>query len=259
MYQVNNWSEHFEGAKSKTYKNKTSCQMPTKHGLGYRKLIRAKNGPAMFGAWCALVQVLSRHQSPRHGYLTDTGSSDGIPLVSDDLELLTDIPAKVFSEMLQVCASERIGWVTDTTRILDGYHADTLVPLDLDSDLDLDLDLDSDLDSCRFDEFWKLYPVKKGKANAEKKWTLKKCDVIAPEIMADVEARIAREWDMSQKQYIPHPATYLNGERWNDEVTERSKPQAYGKPTQVIREMPTDAEYSASETVKRDENGVVIF
>jgi hypothetical protein len=230
--------------------------MPTKHGLGYRKLIRAKNGPAMFGAWCALIQVLSRHQSPRHGYLTDTGIADGIPLVPDDLELLTDIPAKVFSEMLQVCASERIGWVTDTTGILDGYHADTLVPLDL----DLDLDLDSDLDSCRFDEFWELYPVKKGKATAEKKWKSAKLDTLADTILASIKERIAREWDMSKKAFIPHPTTYLNGERWNDEVTDRvTNGTTYGKPTQVLTTMPTDDEYAASENVERDANGIPIF
>jgi hypothetical protein len=45
---------------------------------------------------------------------------------------------------------------------------------------------------------------------------------------------------------------------WKGVFPEKSK-QAYGKPTQVIREMPTDAEYAASETVERDENGVVIF
>jgi len=72
-----------------------------------------------------------------------------------------------------------------------------------------------------FTAFWDVYPVKKGKSNAEKKWVSKKLDKIADIIIADVKARISREWDMSRKQYIPHPTTYLNGERWKDEIIDR--------------------------------------
>jgi hypothetical protein len=155
-YQVVGWDQHFEGAKSKTYSNKTSCQMPTKHGLGYRRMVRSKNGAAMFGAWCALIQVLSRHSKPRHGYCTDTGRIPGRHYTADDLECLTDIPSGVFAEMLKVASSDAVGWLktcenieetgpTDTMRIPCGYHADTTGSLD--SDLDSDSNSDSDSDS----------------------------------------------------------------------------------------------------------------
>jgi len=141
VYQVIGWDKCFEGAKSKTYSNKSSCQMPTKHGLGYKRLIRRKNGPALFGAWCALVQVLSRHNKPRQGYCTDTGEIAGKPYKDTDLEMLTDIPAAIFSELFEVAANQDVGWL----RILRGYCADTaripqgtIVPLDSDSDSDLD-------------------------------------------------------------------------------------------------------------------------
>jgi len=45
---------------------------------------------------------------------------------------------------------------------------------------------------------------------------------------------------------------------WKGVFPEKSK-QTWGKPTQVIRQMPTEDEYAASETVERDENGVAIF
>lgn len=151
MYQVKDWDKFFEGAKSRTYNNKTWCQMPNKQGLGYRMLIKKKNGAAIFGAWCALIQLLSKQEKPRQGYLTDTGR---IPhgyhedttriLTAADLEMLTDIPASVFSEMLQVCASKEVGWLTDTTRIPHGYHADTTGSLHSDSDSDLVNNSDSD-------------------------------------------------------------------------------------------------------------------
>ena len=146
VYQVIGWDKCFEGAKSKTYSNKSSCQMPTKHGLGYKRLIRRKNGPALFGAWCALVQVLSRHNKPRQGYCTDTGEIAGKPYNDSDLEMLTDIPAAIFSELFEVAANQDVGWL----RILRGYCADTaripqetIVPLDSDLDLDSDLNLNS--------------------------------------------------------------------------------------------------------------------
>ena len=148
IYRIKNWSNVFEGAKSKTYNNKTSCQMPTKHGLGYKRLVRSKNGPALFGAWCALIQILSRHNKERRGYCTDSGDPKGNPYTSEDLELLSDIPAEYFEQMLKVCTSQSVGWIEvikakDTT----GDQSDTIVPLDSDLDSDNDLDLNSDEDS----------------------------------------------------------------------------------------------------------------
>ena len=125
LYRVKDWQESFEGAKSKNYKNKSSCQMPCKHGLGFRRLVMRDDGAAYFGAWCAMIQVLSRQDSPRDGYLTDNGRHDGEPLTPEDLEVLTGIKSAVFSGMLSACSSKGIRWLTDTTRIPQGYHADT--------------------------------------------------------------------------------------------------------------------------------------
>jgi len=152
IYRVADWDKVFEGAKSRTYNNKTSCQIPNKHGLGYRKLIRRKDGPAIFGAWCALVQVLSRQEKPRQGYCTDTGRILGKPYTPEDLELLTDIPAKYFSALFDVCSQPSVGWLLTEERIPEGYRKDTTgipqYPLDSDSDSDLDSDLDSDSNNC---------------------------------------------------------------------------------------------------------------
>ncbi len=144
VYQVKGWQEWFEGAKSKDYNNKTTCQMPTKHGLGYKRLIRSKNGPAMFGAWCAMVQVLSRHPKPRQGYLTDSGRIADGPLTPEDLECLTDIPAKLFEEMIAAVSSQRIQWMEVIgSGIPDGQSTDTTVS----AQYPLDSDYDSNSDS----------------------------------------------------------------------------------------------------------------
>jgi len=65
IYRVQMWEANFEGAKSKSYNNKTSCSMPTKHGLGFKRLVTDVDGAAMFGAWCALMQLLSRQHKPK--------------------------------------------------------------------------------------------------------------------------------------------------------------------------------------------------
>ena len=69
-----------------------------------------------------------------------------------------------------------------------------------------------------FDAFWSAYPVKKGKLGARKAWDkLKLSDDVVKLIAENMKARMdAGEWD--DKQYIPHPATFLNGRRWEDEV-----------------------------------------
>ena len=149
LYQVKNWDQNFEGAKSKTYNNKTSCTMPTKHGLGYKRLVKRKDGGAIFGAWCALIQVLSRHPKQREGYCTDTGRIDGVPYDPSDLECLTDIQAKHFKSMYDVCSSQAVGWLAlIKTQTPQGYCEDTNYPLNLDLDSNLNSDLDSDSDSC---------------------------------------------------------------------------------------------------------------
>lgn len=77
--------------------------------------------------------------------------------------------------------------------------------------------------AARFPEWYAAYPVKKGRANAEKAWRKLGCDAMADTLIAHVR-RMEREDDTWLRGFIPHPATYLNQERWNDEPT-KDKPQ----------------------------------
>jgi hypothetical protein len=69
-----------------------------------------------------------------------------------------------------------------------------------------------------FAEFWAAYPRKVGRAAAEKAWpkAIKKLD---PERLIKAAAYWAGLWEQcrTEKQFIPHPATWLNGQRWDDE------------------------------------------
>lgn len=71
-----------------------------------------------------------------------------------------------------------------------------------------------------FGDFWILYPRKEGKVKAIEAWNR-----ITPEpelqktICAAVRLRAATtEWRKDGGQFIPLPATWLNGQRWDDEV-----------------------------------------
>jgi len=70
-----------------------------------------------------------------------------------------------------------------------------------------------------FDEFWELYPRKVGKGAARKAWDKLQLTADLAEIIAKA-IRKQRSWDQWTRdggQYIPHPATWLNQQRWEDE------------------------------------------
>jgi len=67
-----------------------------------------------------------------------------------------------------------------------------------------------------FDEFWSIYPRKVGKGASQQALTkaLKRSTWL--EILAGVQ-RLASDPNLPEKQFIPHPATWLNEDRWSDE------------------------------------------
>ncbi len=81
-----------------------------------------------------------------------------------------------------------------------------------------------------FDDFWQAYPRKVGKAAARKAFAkalkVATVDEIAFGLSGQVSALSAKE-----KQFIPHASTWLNGERWNDEI---EKPHS-GRPPEDQR------------------------
>ena len=68
-----------------------------------------------------------------------------------------------------------------------------------------------------FNAFWGAYPRKTNKKGAHKAWNkLNPPMELISRILNDIAMRKTHQW--SDKQFIPHPATYLNNERWEDEV-----------------------------------------
>ena len=79
-----------------------------------------------------------------------------------------------------------------------------------------------------FDQFWKLYPKKKGRKDAAKAWEKLKPDKIQRAVLIASLAKhcVSADWTKDGGRYVPNPATWLNGERWEDVLT-----PAGGKPS----------------------------
>ena len=71
-----------------------------------------------------------------------------------------------------------------------------------------------------FNEFWRVYPKRMGKQDALRAWSkLKVSGNLLDIIIAAVKAQSRRpEWMKDGGQFVPLPATWLNGRRWEDEV-----------------------------------------
>ena len=68
-----------------------------------------------------------------------------------------------------------------------------------------------------FDLFWKAYPKKKAKADAEKAWKSVKGDKHINAILSAIsQQKQSPEWSKDGGRFIPHPATWLRGKRWED-------------------------------------------
>jgi len=72
-----------------------------------------------------------------------------------------------------------------------------------------------------FADFWQVYPRKTAKQPSQKAWL--KLNI--KDQMKAIKDCIPRYKD-TPKQFIPHASTYLNQERWDEEIiTEESKPE----------------------------------
>jgi hypothetical protein len=79
--------------------------------------------------------------------------------------------------------------------------------------------------SAEFQAFWSNYPRRVGKGAAEKAWIVHvvRAKVGLPVILSAIEwQKKSDQWTKDGGQFIPHPATWLNQHRWeDDQKTER--------------------------------------
>lgn len=72
-----------------------------------------------------------------------------------------------------------------------------------------------------FEKFWAIWPKKVAKADARKAW--KQVEAYRPPVDKLIEIVklhcTTEQWMRDAGQYIPYPASWLRGERWEDELS----------------------------------------
>jgi hypothetical protein len=75
------------------------------------------------------------------------------------------------------------------------------------------------LPSFSFKDFWEKYPSKKDRKKCAAIWMRRNLDAIASQILEALKNQITED-DNWGRGYIPLPSTYLNWDRWEDEITQ---------------------------------------
>ena len=104
----------------------------------------------------------------------------------------------------------------------------TVTPPDTDTDTDTDnkktcanaQQMQSKKEPIEFLKFWESYPKKKSKQEALRAWLKLKPD---PELQTEILLAIENskrdpQWLKNNGDYIPLPASWINGKRWEDEL-----------------------------------------
>jgi hypothetical protein len=75
-----------------------------------------------------------------------------------------------------------------------------------------------------FNLFWSAYPRKVAKKKALDAWEkLQPNHALVEQIIGAVaQSKSSDEWTKDDGRYIPYPTTYLNGRRWEDELTHKT-------------------------------------
>ena len=100
-----------------------------------------------------------------------------------------------------------------------------------------------------FGKFWNIYPRKKGKGDALKKFLKINKDKFDVIIKAVGECKKTKQWQ--DVQYIPFPGTWLNQERWEDESSSTDYIALSGE-EQILARQKVDDSYQRGEITIED-------
>ena len=77
-----------------------------------------------------------------------------------------------------------------------------------------------------FDAFWSAYPRKVGKGAARKSFVKAMGKGVTLQTLLDAieQQKRCKQWNKDGAEYIPHPSTWLNQERWEDVIEDDEQP-----------------------------------
>jgi hypothetical protein len=243
-YQIDRWDEFFENNKSR---ERDACRwvaMPNRHdSMGFLKVMNEPDGATVYGIWCLIVQLCSRQKRPRNGYMTDTGLPAGCPWSAQDLALRWHRTGTEVDRALQVL--ESVGWIRTYGEVpakcppsarqvpLNGMEWNGMEEKrkELEPPKSPKGDIGEDqhrIDSGTIDAIYQQYPRHVGKAAALKAIRVALRGIAsrlgAPsDPAAWLTERVKRYADAragQDPQFTPHPATWFNQGRFDDDPAE---------------------------------------
>jgi len=122
--------------------------------------------------------------------------------------------------------------VQNPTNAYKLLQSDTKITIDTKTEIDTETNTktkNKKAREIRFEAFWNAYPRHEGKANAKKAFDkIDPDDMLIDVMILNIEKqKQSAQWKENNGQFIPYPATWLNGKRWEDEVRTTSKTQSY--------------------------------
>lgn len=124
------------------------------------------------------------------------------------------------NEKIQSNTTEYNGIPSDSVYVNDNVNVNVLSKDNELNNRDINISCSKEeKNESLFESFWKVYPRKVGKEKCRNwfKSHKPKEDLVQKMIEAVEEQKKSKQW--SDPQYIPHPYTWLNQGRWEDELT----------------------------------------
>ena len=96
-----------------------------------------------------------------------------------------------------------------------------------------------------FDQFWAAYPRKTAKPDAVKAYgKIKPDETLLAKILTAIEKqKQTAQWQEDGGRFVPYPATWLNGHRWEDEVQAAPAGGSGPAPRPVVAQVYEQREY----------------
>lgn len=109
---------------------------------------------------------------------------------------------------------------TDSTDSTEPQHAQPNQPKQKQKQKQKTIATSASAGASGFDAFWVAYPRKTAKMQAVKAWQKTAPDgaLLARILLAVSQQARSEQWTKDGGQFIPHPASWLNARRWEDEA-----------------------------------------
>jgi hypothetical protein len=237
LYEITDYAEHYKptNTKGEDLKYARFVKMPVKpRGKGLKALLKKPRGLEIFGVWCLLLQAATETERAEHRgkLLNHRDEPASVEEIAESISM-EGKQSFIDAALSTLCA---MGWITvriDSVQGTEEVRSDYGEPTEA-----VRIESDKSSPKCsevkcsevkgsesaragEFEnEFWPNVPNKLGKGKAREAYIKARKKASKDDILAGLpKYRAYEDGRKTQKDYRPlHPATWLNQERWTDEL-----------------------------------------